>query len=505
VKSRTLACITAITLLAALAIVSPGQTVTTLVKFDGTANPQGGWNSGNAGLTSLVQGRDGSLYGTTQSAGAVRSGFDCGGGSGTAFKVTPSGKLTTLHIFHQCIFDGEGQFPQSGMVLSTNGNFYGTTQMGGATSTTPHDGTVFTISPGGALTTLFRFPNDFNNPPTTTGSQPVATLVQGTDGNFYGTNTTGGAHSCGTVFRISAAGSIKPLFSFPAVPFCDNPYGTLIQGTDGNFYGTTRGGGAHFHGTVFRIAPSGGFTTFYSFVGSSTTGPFDGAQPNAGVLQAADGNFYGTTEAGGTVNSGTVYKITPAGSERILHSFGGSAAPGSFLDAPLIQAADGNLYGTTARGGNAACFDGCGTIFKITPTGQLTTLHSFHGTDGAHPTGGLVQYTDGSFYGITAAGGNQHSGCNSEGCGTIFHLLLPGLGPFVRTVPTSGKVGTIVSILGNNLTGTKSVKFNGVAAKFVASSTDIAATVPLGATTGTVTVVTATRTLSSNVKFRVIP
>jgi uncharacterized repeat protein (TIGR03803 family) len=504
-KSKTLTGITTLIVFAALAIISPAQTVTTLVKFDGTANPQGGWNSGNAGLTLLVQGRDGNLYGTTQAGGAVRSGFNCGAGSGTAFSMTPLGKLTTLHVFHQCIFDGEGQYPQSGIVLSTNGNFYGTTQMGGSTSTTPHDGTVFTITRGGALTTLFRFPNDFNNPPSTSGSQPFATLVQGTDGNFYGTNTTGGTHSCGTVFRITAAGSLKPLFNFPAVPFCDSPYGTLIQGTDGNFFGTTRGGGAHLHGTVFRIAPGGGFTTLYSFKGSSTTGPFDGAQPNAGVVQAADGNLYGTTEAGGTVNGGTVFKITPAAKETVLHSFGKPAAPGSFLDAPLIQAIDGNFYGTTARGGNSSCFDGCGTVFKITPTGQLTTLYSFHGTDGAHPTGGLLQYTDGSFYGMTAAGGNQHSGCNSEGCGTIFHLVVPGLGPFVKTVPTSGKVGTIVSILGNNLTGTTSVKFNGTPAKFVASSSDVAATVPVGATTGTVQVVTTTRTLSSNVKFRVTP
>lgn len=497
-KSRTLTLITAMTLFVALAIVSPAQTVTPLIKFDGTANPQGGWNSGNAGLTSLVQGRDGNLWGTTEAGGTP--------GSGTVFKMTPQGKLTTLHSFHPLINSPDGQFPQSGIVLSTNGNFYGTTQKGGLNfGVASHDGTVFTITPGGAFTTLIEFPNDFNNPPTADGSQPIATLVQGTDGNFYGTNTTGGTHSCGTVFRISPAGSLKPLFNFPAVPFCDNPYGTLIQGTDGNFYGTTRGGGAHLHGMVFRITPTGGFTTLYSFKGSSTTGPFDGAQPNAALLQATDGNFYGTTEAGGTVNGGTVFKITPAGSETVLQSFGVAAAPGFFLDAPLIQATDGNFYGTTARGGNSSCFDGCGTIFKITPTGKLTTLYSFHGADGAHPTGALVQYTDGSFYGMSAAGGNQHTGCNSEGCGTVFHLVVPGLGPFVKTVPTSGKVGIIVSILGNNLTGATSVKFNGVAAKFVTSSTDIAATVPVGATTGTVTVVTPARTLSSNVKFRVTP
>jgi len=497
VKSRTLI-VTVMTLLAALAIVSSAQTVTTLVKFDGTAAPLGGWNSGNAGLTSLVQGRDGNLWGTTEAGGIPES--------GTVFKMTPQGKLTTLHSFHPLVSSTDGQFPQSGMVLSTNGNFYGTTQKGGLNfGTASHDGTVFTITQGGAFKTIFAFPNDFNNPPTTDGSQPVATLVEGTDGNLYGTTTTGGHNTCGTVFVITAGGSLKPLFSFPQVPFCDNPYGTLIQGKDGNFYGTTRGGGAHSHGTVFRITPTGGFSTLYSFQGSSTTGPFDGASPNAGLIQGSDGNFYGTTEAGGTDNAGTVFKVTTGGKETVLHSFGGAAFTGFFLDAPLIQATDGNLYGTTARGGNTSCFNGCGTIFRISTAGGLALVHEFTGADGAAPTGGLVQFTDGSFYGVTAAGGNQHAGCNSGGCGTIFHLVVPGLGPFVKTVPTSGKVGTMVSILGNNLAGATSVKFNGVAANFVTSSTDIAATVPVGATTGSVTVVTPAGTLSSNVKFRVTP
>jgi len=495
VRSRTLTWITALTLFTALAIASPAQTVTTIVKFDGTASPQGGWDSGNAGLTSLVQGRDGNLWGTTE-AGSTSA-------SGTIFKMTPQGKLTTLHIFHPLINSTDGQFPQSGIVLSTSGNFYGTTQQGGLNfGSAFHDGTVFTITPGGAFKTLFAFPS---NSPTANGIAPLATLIQGTDGNFYGTTIAGGQHTCGTVFRITAGGLLNPLFSFPQVPFCDNPYGTLIQGTDGNFYGTTRGGGAHPQGMVFRITPGGTFSTLYSFQGSSTTGPFDGASPNAGLIQGSDGNFYGTTEAGGTVNGGTVFRITPGGKETILHSFGGTAFTGFFLDAPLTQATDGNLYGTTERGGNASCFNGCGTIFRVSKAGTVTLLHEFTGADGAHPTGGLVQFTDDSFYGTTGAGGNQHSGCNSEGCGTIFHLVVPGLGPFVKTVPTSGKVGTMVSILGNNLTAVTSVKFNGVAAKFVASSTDIAAIVPVGATTGKVTVVTTIRTLSSSVNFRVIP
>jgi uncharacterized repeat protein (TIGR03803 family) len=508
-KSKTLACVIAMTLSVVLTRVSAAQTVTVLVKFDGTTTPQGGWNSGNASLTSLVQGRDGNLWSTTEAGGAPKSG--CGPGSGTIFKVTPTGTLTTRHIFHQCATSTDGQYPQSGLALGIDGNFYGTTQQGGLNSGgSAHDGTVFKITSGGAFSTLFSFPNDFNNPPTTDGSQPVATLVKGMDGNFYGTTTTGGQNTCGTVFKITAAGAITPLFSFPKVPFCDEPFGTMIQATDGNFYGTTRGGGAHGFGMVYKIIPTSPaqFIVLYSFKGScgaTCGGPFDGQAPNAGLIQGTDGNFYGTTESGGKNSSGTVFKITPAGTETVLHSFGGTAFTGTFLDAPLIQATDGKLYGTTVRGGNTTCFNGCGTIFRISTAGTLVLLHKFTGTDGAAPTGGLVQFTDGSFYGMTSAGGNQHTGCNSGGCGTIFHLVVPGLGPFVRTVPSSGKVGTMVSILGNNLTGATSVKFNGVVANFVTSSTDIAATVPVGATTGTVTVVTPTRTLSSNVKFTVIP
>lgn len=499
-------------LIAAVEMGLVAQTVTfnTLVKFDGTVSPMGGWDSGNSNLTSLVQGKDGNLYGTTEFGGSGNFGFNCSGGAGTAFRMTPGGSFSTLQVFHTCPNSPEGVFPKSGLVLATNGNLFGTTQQGGNNSPVPHDGTVFTITPGGTLTTLFNFPNDFNNPPTTDGSQPVATLVQGTDGNFYGTTTTGGANKCGTIFKITATGTLTALFSFPFVSNCDLPYGTLIQGNDGNFYGTTRNGGTHNAGTIYRFNPSTHvFSIFYNFKGSCgascSTGPYDGQQPNGGLVQGSDGSFYGTTEGGGTESSGTVFKITAGGSETVLHSFGGAAFPSYFLDAPLIQATDGNLYGTATRGGDNSCFDGCGQIFRISPTGVLTLLHSFSGADGANPTGGLVQYTDGSFYGITGAGGNQHAGCNSTGCGTIYHFSI-GLPPFVKLVPTSGKVGSQVTILGNKLTGTTNVKFNGTAASPTGiTSTAITVTVPAGATTGNVQVVTPSGTLSSNVKFRVSP
>jgi uncharacterized repeat protein (TIGR03803 family) len=223
----------------------------------------------------------------------------------------------------------------------------------------------------------------------------------------------------------------------------------------------------------------------------------DGSQSYAALVQGTDGNFYGTTGNGGTNKQGTVFKITPSGTLETLHSFDG--ADGSYPYAALVQGTDGNLYGTTHEGGandiNYLCPLGCGTIFKITPSGTLTTLYSFcsqaNCTDGTLPGAGLVQDTDGAFYGTT------------ESPSTVYSLSM-GLGPFVETQPPSGKVGAAVKILGTSLTGSTSVTFNGTAATFaVVSASEITTTVPTGATTGTVQVVTPGGTLSSNVPFRV--
>ena len=196
-----------------------------------------------------------------------------------------------------------------------------------------------------------------------------------------------------------------------------------------------------------------------------------------------------------------MFEITPEGKLAILHSF--HRTDGAFPEAELVQASDGNFYGTTSKGGAK----GGGTVFEITPGGKLTTLYTFcsksNCTDGDFPVG-LVQATNSNFYGTTLEGGTS-SACGSRGCGTVF-VLSVGLGPFVETLPTSGKVGSPVFIFGNNLTGTTSVTFNGTPAKFkVVSSTEITTTMPSGATTGPVKVTTPKRTLTSNVNFRVIP
>jgi uncharacterized repeat protein (TIGR03803 family) len=453
-------------LLCATPIAAPAQTFTTLLNFDGTngARPYYGF---------LVQGVDGSFYGTT-----VYGGANFGG---TVFKITPGGTLTTLYSLCAQTNCTDGSAPYAGLVQATDGNFYGTTQSGGAN----FGGTVFKITPEGTFTTLYDF---CSHASCIDGYQPYAGLVQGIDGTFYGTTERGGTYDSGTVFKITFGGTLTTLYSFCAKTNCSDgasPFAGLVQGTDGNFYGTTDIGGTNNVGTVFKITSGGALTTTYSFVGYP-----DGLEPFAGLIQATDGNFYGTTSE----NGGTVFKITPGGKLTTIYTFCRLpyCADGSAPYAGLVQATDGNFYGTTQSGGA----NSLGTVFKVISGGALITVHRFDSTDGAYPLAALVQATDGSFYGTTNQGGASTDG-------TVFRLSV-SLGPFVQTLPTVGKVGSKVIILGNGLTGATSVTFNGTAAAFtVASPTEIKATVPTGATSGKVQVTTPHGTLTSNVMFRV--
>jgi uncharacterized repeat protein (TIGR03803 family) len=444
----------------------PAQTFTTLHNF--------GYADGAYPNSTLVQDTDGNFYGVTGNGGTNPA------NAGTVFKITPSGTLTTFYTFcslHDC-FDGAA--PSAALLQSTDGNLYGTTYYGGARQ----EGTVFKITPTGKLTTLHSFCTQGD---CTDGDQPDVGLARATTGSFYGTTEYGGANMDGEVYRITSSGVLKVIHSFNSLDG-EFPWG-VIQATDGNFYGTTQNGGAFFrYGTVFKITPSGALTTLHSFDGT------DGAYLTAGLVQASDGNFYGTTSSGGANQYyGTVFKITPSGTLTVLHSFDG--ADGNYPSSVLLQATDGNFYGTTIYGGT---FND-GTIFKITPDGTLTVLHSFNGADGEYPYGGLMQATDGSFYGTTSNGGAY------ENYGTVFSLSV-GLAPFVETNPGAGKVGAKIFILGSDLTGATSVTFNGAPAVFtLVSKTFIRATVPSGATTGIVQVTAPGGTLSSNVVFRVLP
>ena len=480
----------------ALAVVgSPAETFTTLVSFNGT--------DGRVPRAPLVQGFNGNLFATTYLGGASDA--------GTVFKMSDGGKLMTLHSFCSqkspqglCI-DGVG--PLAGLVLATNGDFYGTTSQGGSNSEFNSGGTVFEITPGGKLTTLYNFCSLTNSQGDCLDGSFPNSLMLATDGNFYGTTSNGGANQefnfgAGTVFEITPAGKLTTLYNFCSLTNSQgdcldglNP-GNLVQATNGNFYGTTQQGGANDDGTVFEITPAGKLTTLYDFC-SKASCP-DGADPLAELVQATNGNFYGTTEYGGANNSGTVFEITAEGKLTTLYSFckQPGCADGNNPSAELVQGTNGNFYGTTRAGG----INNDGTIFEINYWGRLTTLHSFGGADGDEPETALLQATNGQFYGTTPDGGT--SGACTVDCGTVFNLRV-GLGPFVKTLPTSGKIGTTVIILGNNLTTATSVTFNGTPATFAASSSEIKTNVPSGATTGRVKVTTPCRTLTSNMNFRV--
>jgi uncharacterized repeat protein (TIGR03803 family) len=405
----------------------------------------------------------------------------------------PAQTFTTLFSFDLT----DGANPYAGLVQATNGDLYGTTGLGGAN----RYGTVFKVTPSGALTTLYGF--SFQNGLPGAG-YPSEVLVQATNGDFYGTTSGGGANGYGTVFRVTPSGALTTLHIFcsqgPPCTDGEGPQAGLVQATDGDFYGTTSGGGADNLGTVYKISPTGTLTTLDRF--ASADGYY-----TSGLIQATDGDFYGTANGGGAHNVGTVFKITPSGTLTALYSFcskgGGDCTDGEYPGGGLIQATNGDLYGTTADGGA----NGYGTVFKITPSGALTRLYSFCSQsgcpDGRTPVAGLLQDTNGTLYGITSYGGTS-SACNL-GCGTVFSLSV-GLGPFVETQTTAGEVGEVVKILGNDLTGATSVTFNGTAAVFkVSASSLITTTVPAGATSGKVQVVLPRGTLSSNVPFRVLP
>jgi MYXO-CTERM domain-containing protein len=366
----------------------------------------------------LVQGTDGNFYGTAEAGGS-------GANGGGVFKITSSGSLTALVSFTGT----NGDNPGAALVQGTDGNFYGTTSLGGSGygsigPNTLGDGTVFKITPSGTLTTLVSFTG-------ANGAEPQSTLVQGTDGNFYGTTSIGGTSNDGTVFKITPAGVLTTLYSFSGADG-NQPDAGVVQGTDGNFYGTTGLGGTSNDGTVFKITPAGALTTLFSFAGAN------GIQPAASLLQFSDGNFYGTTYHGGAHANGTVFKITPAGVLTTLYSFGGTT-DGALPDAPLVVGIDGNFYGTTVAGGDS---NNDGTIFQITPAGVLTTLVTFAGTNGTGPFG-IVLGSDGNFYGTTGFGA-------STGAGNVFQLIYvpqagaPSFSPAAGTF-TSAQTVTITT------------------------------------------------------------
>jgi uncharacterized repeat protein (TIGR03803 family) len=446
--------------------ISPAGKVTVIYNFPGSAPQHSG------GLTLAT---DGKFYGTTPN-GSGKFGY------GTIFSITPEGSLTTLYSFTN---GADGADPTAPPIEGLDGNFYGTTAAGGESVTDGQYGSVYKITPSGVFTTLHTFAN-------TDGANPVAPLLQAADGSFYGTTWYGGTSGAGTIFRITASGSFRVMFNFnPAVP--GNPFGALVQDSAGNFYGTTSGGNADgndYGGIVFKFVP-GELTVLHNFAGGSAGGD------TVGLVQATDGNFYGANCVPGFIF--------------IINSKGGNFSSfyigGSLQDTPF-QHTNGLLYGTSAVGG--AYDRGLFYSFDVGLKPFVTFLPA------ARPVGGVVQILGQGFTGATAVSFNGTAATFTAESDTYLTAIVPAgattgsvtvatpggtltSNKIFRVVPqissfspTDGTAGTTVVITGNSLLGATEVFFAcGKKATFtVDSDTQITATVPAGAMTGDISVVT---------------
>src|SRR5581483_7346806 len=292
----------------------------------------------------------------------------------------------------------------------------------------------YKLTPAGALSVLHTFENDGD------AAGSLVAMVQGSDGNFYGvTNGNGGTTGYGSVFSITPAGTFNQLYSFSAPDASGinadgaRPSGSLVQGSDGNFYGTTSQGGANGNGTVYKVTPGGAFSVVYTFKAAG-----DAAHPAAGLILAADGNFYGTAYDGAAAGLGAVYRITPAGAESVVYSFAAAGGDGQNPLGALVQGSDGNFYGTTAFGGQSQE----GAIFRVTPACVESVLYSFAAlTDGAKPQGALIEGPDGNLYGSSFGYDESTPGA----FGTVYQLQtqLPVAGEGEPTVDLSVTPQTI--------------------------------------------------------------
>jgi uncharacterized repeat protein (TIGR03803 family) len=411
----------------------------------------------------IAQGRDGNMYSTAHDGGLDEL--------GGIFKISSTGSYSVFWTFNN-VFSTPSS---SGITVGTDGNFYGS--QSGVIPGGPY-GAILQINAAGTSETYMH---GFD---LTHGADPAGPPIEGVDGNFYGTTYSGG-NGVGTVYKITPSLVFTMLYNFDGT-HGDSPNGPLVQGVDGNFYGTTSGGGAHGHGEVFKVTPQGVLSVLHSFNGT------DGDNPTAGLMLAKDGNFYGTTGDGGANGYGEVFRISSKGVFKLLYSFAGSSdGSGGFPAGGLVQASDGNFYGTTTPyGGNPA------QIYRLTPAGTHTNVGAFEVSDTPEIT--LLQHTSGPLYGDTFGGG-------ADGDGQFYGVNL-GLQPFAALLQGMSKAGKTIGILGQGFSNATRVSFNGVTAKFaVLSDTFLTATVPAAATTGPVTVVIPTGNLVSKQPFWVLP
>lgn len=345
----------------------------------------------------LVQASDGSLYGMTFSGGASNK--------GAIFKINADGSgLRVIKSFTGSLTDGAN--PQGSLVQGTDGNFYGMTQLGG----TSNRGTIFKIAADGSSFSIIKsFTGSL-----TDGGNPSGSLVQGSDGNLYGMMPNGGTNGLGTIFKITGDGTSFSVIKSFTSPDGINPQGSLVQGSDGRFYGMTQNGGSNNRGTIFRMNVNGsGFLVLKHLVLAA-----DGGHPLGSLIEGSDGNFYGMTQVGGSSGLGTIFKISGDGLifSVIKHL---TSANGANPRGSLVQGSDGNFYGLTHSGGTSTQ----GTIFKVSADGSgFSVVKSFNfSSDGANPLGSLMQSSDGRLYGMTQMGGTNNRG-------TIFKINVDGLG-----------------------------------------------------------------------------
>lgn len=457
-------------------------------------------------------------------------------GSVLLLMVSPAHSQTFNVLYNLGTVVGDPGSPEvSGTIAQgRDGNLYSTGPRGGTGC-----GAIFRITPDGTLTNIHSFDSSGIE-----GCSPFAGLTLGTDGNFYGTTDQLGTSCCGTIFKVTPSGVLTVLHNFNGLDGA-NPWAPPIQGPDSNWYGTTTTGGEHQDGTVYKLTLGGLFTTLDYFDGENGQAPsaplllgidgnlygtarfggsraygtifkldktsgqftvlhsFDahhGADPSSPLIQTSDGNFYGTAVSNGGDFGGVAFKISPSGTFSVVHNMN----PTTDGDAPfagLVQASDGNFYGANAGFGSLED----GTLFSLTPGGVFTNLYNFDGTTGSIPMVTLVQHTNGILYGDTLAGGTGTLDCLFTTCG-VFYSLNANLPPFAGLVTTVGKVGAEIGILGQGFSGSSVVQFGTAQATIAAQDpTFITAIVPNGATTGIVTVTTGGTTLPSKTVFRVTP
>ena len=438
----------------------PAGQETVLYNFTGGAD-------GASPSTVLLRDPAGNLYGTTKTGGQTTCLYGCG----VLFKLNPVGQETVLHAFTGT--DGEG--PEAGVIADPAGNLYGTTYLGGAAGV----GVVYKLDASGQESLLYSFAGRAD------GANPLGGLALDSAGNLYGTTSLGGSQNGrsaqGVVFKLNPAGreTLVHIFSDPVGG--TQPNAGVILDLAGNLYGTTYYGGTAGNGTVFKLDPAGSETVLHNF-----TGGVDGAYPTSGVILDSAGNLYGTTPYRGTAHRGVLYKLDASGNETVLHAFtggsdGGHPAGGVVLDSAgnlfgttktgvvfkfdtagnftvlytftggaggydlesgVILDAAGNLYGTAYQGIGGNCLqDGlCGIVYKLSPSGQETTLHAFTGgDDGGSPLAGLILDSAGNLYGTTQVGGTAGFGVvfkvDPFGNETVLHSFL---GPPDGNEPCAG-------------------------------------------------------------------